>query len=1510
MTTELAEVTKTLVERNHTRRSYAETSCIHQLFEAQVARTPEATASICGETYLTYGQLNERANRLAHYLRAAGIGPEKRVGICVDRSLDLMVGLLGILKAGGAYVPLDPAYPPQRLAWMLHDSGAELLLTQSRLVETLPVHHTRTIRLDTDWERIASHDARNPDWPATSDQAAYVIYTSGSTGTPKGVLGLHRGAVNRFEWMWQAYPFAEGEVCCLKTSLSFVDSIWEAFGPLLQGIPTLLVEEEVVKDPQQLVNTLERHQVTRLVLVPSLLRVLLNAHEDLRLRLPRLKTWVSSGEALTPELCQRFRKLMPGSLLLNLYGSSEVAADATVFDVRGLEAAPRCVPIGVPISNMKAYVLDDGMRQVPNGIPGEIYVGGEGLARGYLNRPDLTAEKFIPNPFATAPGARLYRSGDLGRILPNGAIEYLGRKDRQVKVRGFRIEPGEVEHALAQHPAVDQAVVVAREDVPGDARLVAYVVQRAPGPGAEEGSPEWGNERIAEWQSVWDETYGQKDLTTDLTFNVTGWNSSYTGKPIPPEEMREWVEQTVEHVLSRRPRRVLEIGCGTGLLLLRLAPHSSVYCGTDFSPTVLRDLRAEVTRPGRELPHVTLRQTTADDFAGFRPDEFDAVILNGIIQYFPSVDYLVRVLEGALEAVQPGGFVLVGGVRSLPLLEAFHASVQLHQAPNDCPIGLLRSRVEKQVRNEQELVLDPAFFHALKQHLPKISRVEINLKRGRVSNELTRFRYDAVLYVGEEQSPAVDPRVMDWTDLGLTVEALRQRLAGGEEQALRVTRIPNARVLGDVKTWELLDGPAAEVETVAGLRRAAEEAAAEGVEPEDIWGLSESLPYEIQLSWFGSGAEGFFEAFFRRKGSRTYGAGSFHPSKPLKELANDPLKGRFMRRLVPQLRDYLQSRLPDYMVPSRFVFLDALPLTPTGKIDRRVLSEVDLPALVTYEGANNGSLVDTLRSIWVRVLGHDEFELDDDFFDVGGDSLLAIWVVAEMSHALGRELDLSILRQDRTLTGIARTLEQLELQPARSKEAIQSTAPAHLTGRPLTPFERMLVVMSDGALLNACVISRVRGPLTEARLTQALSDVQRRHPLLRVRIVDGRSYTEEDVPAIPLRVLDCDEHSTTAVVESELSVPLPVERGPLIRVSWLRHKSNLGTLVLTFHHVIGDGVSSAILVRDLVGAAAGTMNLPFRSLNTVNPLEEMLPAALRGWRGDWTFLRLFARSVWRAATQGRPLQLRVARWVPPAERTIHVLGRSLNGAFLGALATKARAEHTGVHGALAAAICMAVAGDRSTAKLSPVLFGSAVDVRDHLEPAMGEEFGFYAGFSQFQELIDPCGDLWEVARRVQAELVRDNQQLGPLTRLRMVRVWMKLWGMGRRPAAEVANRFAQAARTTGGLSFVQSLPQARLSIQPKVGPLEIETLHFAASPSAMADMTFVVSLFAGHLQLNAMWPEPAIDEPQANSIVDDVIARLEAAVSWTQWGGRSMHQFQEAPPEFNANIGSEMLMVS
>jgi amino acid adenylation domain-containing protein len=463
---------------NATAADYTEVRRIHELFEAQAARTPGAPAVAYRDEQLTFGELNARANRLARHLRRLGVDSETLVGVCLERSPELVVALLAILKAGGAYVPLDPNYPQERLSYMLRDARIPVLVTERRLAGRVQADAAPNglELMCLDEASVAHEDASDVAVSAPADALAYVIYTSGSTGQPKGVLGLHHGAVNRFAWMWRAFPFEPDEVCCAKTSLNFVDSVWELWGPLLQGVRVVLVPDEALADPEQLIRTLAAHRVTRIVLVPSLLRALLDAGGDLAGALPALRYWVTSGEALAPDLVERFGAALPGAALINLYGSSEVAADVTCYDVRRAGDHVSSVPIGRPIANTQIYLLDPHLNPVPVGVPGELCVGGAGLARGYLNRPDLTAEKFIPNPFAADAWSRLYRTGDRARYLPDGNIEYLGRLDHQVKVRGFRIELGEVEAALERHPAVRAAVVVAQDVGADDVRLIAYAV--------------------------------------------------------------------------------------------------------------------------------------------------------------------------------------------------------------------------------------------------------------------------------------------------------------------------------------------------------------------------------------------------------------------------------------------------------------------------------------------------------------------------------------------------------------------------------------------------------------------------------------------------------------------------------------------------------------------------------------------------------------------------------------------------------------------------------------------------------------------------------------------------------------------------------------------------------------------------------------------------------------------------------------------------------------------------
>ncbi|MHC5915817.1 MAG: amino acid adenylation domain-containing protein, partial [Nostoc sp.] len=448
--------------------------CIHQMFEMQVERSPQAIAVVFENIQLTYRQLNQRANQLAHHLRTLGVGPEVLVGICLERSLEMIVGLLGILKAGGAYVPLDPAYPSERLAFILSDTQTPVLLTQEKFVKNLPPHQAQVICLDSNWQGNIRNSQENPVNETTTDNLIYVIYTSGSTGQPKGVMIPHRGICNQLHWKQTTFGLTQADKVLLTISFSFDPSVWQIFWPLCFGGQLFIARPGGHQDTAYLVKVITEQQITVLALVPSILRVLLEEKGIENCRFLRHIT--CGGEALRGELIERFfAQLNLDNVLHNCYGPTEASIDTTFWSCqRGTNYA--FAPIGRPITNAEIHILDENLQPVPVGESGELHIGGIGLARGYLNRPELTIDKFIFNPFSSGRGARLYKTGDLARYLSDGNIEFLGRIDHQVKIRGFRIELGEIEAILAQHPALTQTIVIAREDVIGDKQLVAYIV--------------------------------------------------------------------------------------------------------------------------------------------------------------------------------------------------------------------------------------------------------------------------------------------------------------------------------------------------------------------------------------------------------------------------------------------------------------------------------------------------------------------------------------------------------------------------------------------------------------------------------------------------------------------------------------------------------------------------------------------------------------------------------------------------------------------------------------------------------------------------------------------------------------------------------------------------------------------------------------------------------------------------------------------------------------------------
>jgi len=476
-----------LFELNETRTVELDDVCAHQLFEAQVERTPDAVAVVHEAEQLTFHQLNERSNQLAHHLQSLGVGPEVLVGLFVERSVQMLIGMLGILKAGGAYVPLDPVYPSERLAFALEDAGIKLLLTQQHLAASVPVSKIEVLCLDSGWEAIARQPLKNVESAVTAENLAYVIYTSGSTGRPKGVMLQHSGLCNLA--LAQALAFnvrAESRVLQFS-SISFDASVSEIFKTLIAGATLHLVPQNSLMVGPDLGRLLLEQEISIVTLPPSVLATLPP------MALPNLHTLVAAGEPCSTELISRWSV---GRLFLNAYGPTETTVCATIARCESDLARTH---VGRPMTNVQVYILNEHLDPVSVGAAGEIYVGGLGVARGYLNRPELTAERFVPHPFGAEPGARLYRTGDVACYLPDGNIEFLGRADNQVKVRGFRIELGEIEEVLRQHPLVRDSVVIAREDKTGSKRLVAYVVPHAPAQAAcEESQGEFARSVVRE----------------------------------------------------------------------------------------------------------------------------------------------------------------------------------------------------------------------------------------------------------------------------------------------------------------------------------------------------------------------------------------------------------------------------------------------------------------------------------------------------------------------------------------------------------------------------------------------------------------------------------------------------------------------------------------------------------------------------------------------------------------------------------------------------------------------------------------------------------------------------------------------------------------------------------------------------------------------------------------------------------------------------------------------------
>ena len=1142
---------------------------VAELLAEQAARTPDRTALVSlPDVSLTYAELNAEVNRLARLLLRHGAGPERVVALALPRSAEMVVALFAVLRTGAAYLPLELDYPADRLDYMLADAAPVCMVSHGPIAAGLSFDGP-VIALD-DPDVRASLDATPaadlaadelpgfaPGTPGRMDRPAYVIYTSGSTGRPKGVITPYRGLTN-MQFNHRANIFdpvvaSAGRGLRIAHTVSFsFDMSWEELLWLIEGHEVHVCDEELRRDAEALTAYLREHRIDVINVTPTYAQQLLD--EGLLDRGEgghRPPLVLLGGEAVPTSVWDALAEA-DGVLGYNLYGPTEY----TINTLGGGTEDSATPTVGKPIWNTRGYVLDPWLRPVPPGTPGELYIAGAGLARGYLGRPDLTAERFVADPF-DASGGRMYRTGDLVRVREDGNIDFLGRTDDQVKIRGYRVELEEVETALAAEPGVGQAAVVALDtDMPGVKRLVGYVVPD----GSREGAAE---EQIAEWRQIYDAEYTEVSTVVHGE-EFAGWDSSYDGNPIPLEDMREWRETTVERIRALRPRRVLEIGVGTGLLLTRLAPEVEEYHATDFSRPVIDKLRADL---GPDSP-VRLSCRPAHDTEGLPREYFDTVVINSVVQYFPGPGYLADVIAKAMDLLAPGGALFIGDVRDLRSARAFHAAIRLGRGGGDL------AEVDRAVRMEKELLLEPAFFAAVGESVGA-ARVEARTKRGVHHNELTRHRYDVILHKPPaDAGPAPEPetRVVDYTG----PESLP---APGSTEPLRVRGIPDPRLSGEVAALRALEAGAAPDEARALLA-----APPEGVEPERLHELD---PAVVTTP---SDEIGRYDAVFGGGSARLRA----EPGRRPASYANDPVAARDLGVLAGRVREGLKRRLPAYMVPSAIVTLDALPLTVNGKLDRRALPDPGRTGGGPRTGGGRAPRTPVERllcTLFGEVLDVTGVGIDDDFFDLGGHSLLATRLVGRARKVLRTDLAIRDLFEAPTVADLAARVHRRaegELRPVLEPRERPEKIPLSSAQRRLWMIDQLLRE-DDGPrdAYHLPLAVHLRGDLDLAALEAAIGDVTARHESLRT------VFAEED--GVPYqRILPPQEarpalEVATCAPEEVIARPFDLSRDIPLRVAVFPEGDGEHLLLAVFHHIAFDEWSFGPFARDVAEAYAARL---------------------------------------------------------------------------------------------------------------------------------------------------------------------------------------------------------------------------------------------------------------------------------------------------------------------------------
>lgn len=1073
-----AEQNKLLQEWNSGSSNFLQGDVIHTRFEAQAKQTPDATAIVYQDREISYSELNRRANQLAHYLRKQGTQQGQLVGMYTDRSVEMVIGILGILKAGGAYLPLDPMFPRERIKYMLTDSEVELILTQEELVHELAGEVSNMLCLDRDWHLMESEPANNLSGSVNQAGLAYVIYTSGSTGNPKGTLVTHSNVVRLFDATQTLYGFGAGDVWVLFHSYSFDVSVWELWGALFHGGRIVIAPYEVTRSPQQFYDLLHEKGVTVLNQVPTAFHALARlVQEHEAARIPSLRWVIFAGEALDiyrlEPWFERYGDEQPQ--LVNMYGITETTVHATFRRItkQDLQRGAGSV-IGCAFPDLQLYILDSRLNPVPVGVPGEIYVGGAGVSLGYFKRPDLTAERFIPNPYSLKGGERLYKSGDLARYLRDGDIEYLGRMDQQVKMRGYRVEMGEIEAALSTHPGVQSAVAMLQELAEGERRLAAYIVPDPQSSSAISGilrlQEEAGSELSLYTLPNGLELVHRNKNETEFMYREIWDNESYSKRGIALEE----------------GSCIFDVGANIGMFALyagAISKNCTIYAFEPIPP-VFRALEQNVRLYGLNARLFACGLADANKTETF--------------SYYPNLS----ILSGRYADVD----------EEKAVVRAFLKHQHLEEIGEEMIQDMLNERLatekhECQLRTISDIIMEC--------DVESIDLLKVDVEKGEL---------DVLKGIKEQDWPKIKQIVLETHDReGRLQEVEHLLIRHGFEVWLE--QDSELSETGLYNVYALRPAPAREVQAV------------------------QTGQPELTDSW------------------------------------------RSRNTLIRELRELSSNKLPWYMVPSDFILLPELPLTPSGKIDRK-----RMPGLNTEKGseeyvAPSSEVEKSLAEIWAGVLGVERVSVHDNFFELGGDSILSIQI-AERAHRLGIHIHHIDIFRHQTIAGLAPLVQERSGADTEEEQEM-------ITGScPLSPVQSWFFSMNQPEQhhWNMSFMLEVRERYDYSHWEYAVERLVQQHDALRTRFVQTSEGWEAYYGAEPLD-MEAFKHVSLEHIAPEMQAAAIEEQS-----NQLQKSLNLSTgrvvqfvlfrlgapqpdrLLMICHHLVIDGFSWRVILEDLQSA--------------------------------------------------------------------------------------------------------------------------------------------------------------------------------------------------------------------------------------------------------------------------------------------------------------------------------------